>query len=143
LVIVIVLSFVTYILALIWGFKSEIGLGSRAYQSVQAWGKGFWELLAFTMQMCLIMMTGYILACSPPVRKLMNGISGWSNPEKPWQAIVTMSLFSMVVAWFNWGTSLIASAMLALFIVKRNPKVDCRLLIAAAYLGLGCTWHAG
>ncbi len=90
LVIVIILSFVAYILALIWGFKPEVGLGSRAYQSVQAWGKGFWELLAFAMQMCLIMMTGYILACSPPVRRLMNGISGWSNPEKPWQAIVTM-----------------------------------------------------
>ncbi len=143
LVIVIGLSIVTFILALIWGFKSEIALGSRAYQSIQAWGKGFWELLAFTMQMCLIMMTGYILACSPPVRKLMDWIAGWSNPEKPWQAIVTMSLFSMIVAWFNWGTSLIASAMLALFIVRRNPKVDYRLLVAAAYLGLGCTWHSG
>jgi short-chain fatty acids transporter len=27
--------------------------------------------------------------------------------------------------------------------VKRNPKVDYRLLVAAAYLGLGCTWHSG
>ncbi|MDI7259557.1 MAG: TIGR00366 family protein [Thermodesulfobacteriota bacterium] len=143
LVIVVFLSLVTYIFALIWGFKPEVGLGARAYQSIQAWGKGFWELLTFAMQMCLIMMTGYILACSPPVRKLLDGISGWSNPEKPWQAIVTMSLFSMIMAWFNWGLSLIASAMLALFIVRRNPKVDYRLLIAAAYLGLGCTWHAG
>ena len=143
LVIVIILSAVAYILALIWGFKPEVGLGSRTYQSIQAWGKGFWELLAFAMQMCLIMMTGYILACSPPVRWLMNGISGWSNPEKPWQAILIMSLFSMILAWLNWGLSLIASAMLALFIVRRNPKVDYRLLIAAAYLGLGCTWHAG
>jgi short-chain fatty acids transporter len=143
LVIVIVLSIVAYILALIWGFKPEVGLGSRAFQSVQAWGKGFWELLTFAMQMCLIMMTGYILACSPPVRKLMNGVAGWSNPERPWQAIVTMALFSMIIAWLNWGLSLIASAMLALFIVRRNPKVDYRLLVAAAYLGLGCTWHAG
>jgi short-chain fatty acids transporter len=143
LVIVIVLSLITYVLALIWGFKPEVGFGSRAYQSVQAWGKGFWVLLEFAMQMCLIMMTGYILACSPPVRRLMNGVAGWSNPEKPWQAIVTMALFSMTLAWLNWGISLIASAMLALFIVRRNPKVDYRLLIAAAYLGLGCTWHAG
>jgi short-chain fatty acids transporter len=143
LVIVIVLSLVAYILALIWGFKPEVGLGTRAYKSIQAWGQGFWILLEFAMQMCLIMMTGYILACSPPVRRLMNGIAGWSNPDKPWQAIVTMSLFSMALAWLNWGISLIASAMLALFIVRRNPKVDYRLLIAGAYLGLGCTWHAG
>jgi len=143
LVIVIVLSLVTYIFALIWGFKPGVSIGSRAYESIQAWGKGFWELLAFAMQMCLIMMTGYILACSPPVRRLLNGLSGWANPEKPWQAILVMSLFSMIMAWLNWGLSLIASAMLALFIVRKNPKVDYRLLVAAAYLGLGCTWHAG
>ncbi len=143
LVIVIILSIVAYIFALIWGFKPEVGIGSRAYQSVQAWGKGFWVLLEFAMQMCLIMMTGYILACSPPVRRLMDGLSGWSNPDKPWQAIVIMSLFSMILAWLNWGLSLIGSAMLALFIVRRNPKVDYRLLVAAAYLGLGCTWHSG
>jgi short-chain fatty acids transporter len=142
-VIVIILSIVTFILALIWGFKPEVGIGSRAFDSIKAWGNGFWALLAFAMEMCLIMMTGYILACSPPVRWLLNGISGWSNPEKPWQAIIIMSLFSMVIAWLNWGLSLIGSAMLALFIVRRNPKVDYRLLIAAAYLGLGCTWHSG
>ena len=33
--------------------------------------------------------------------------------------------------------------MLALLIVKNNPKVDYRLLVAGAYLGLGCTWHSG
>jgi len=143
LVIVIVLSLVAYIFALLWGFKPEVGLGTRAYKSIQAWGNGFWVLLEFAMQMCLIMMTGYILACSPPVRRLMNGLAGWSNPEKPWQAIVIMSLFSMILAWLNWGLSLIGSAMLALFIVRRNPKVDYRLLVAGAYLGLGCTWHSG
>ncbi|MFH1935196.1 MAG: TIGR00366 family protein [Pseudomonadota bacterium] len=93
--------------------------------------------------MCLIMMTGYILACSPPVRWLLNRISSWANKEKPWQAIMIMALFSMITAWFNWGLSLIGSAMLALYIVKNNPKIDYRLLVASAYLGLGCTWHAG
>jgi len=33
--------------------------------------------------------------------------------------------------------------VLALFIVRRNPKVDYRVLVAAAYLGPGCTWHSG
>ena len=102
-------------MALIWG---DVGPA----KAVQAWGKGFWILLKFAMQMCLIMMTGYILACSPPIRALLNGISGWANKEKPWQAIMIMALFSMLIAWFNWGLSLIGSAMLALYIVKNNPK---------------------
>lgn len=136
LVIVWILSIITFIMALIWG---DVGPA----KAVQAWGKGFWALLTFAMQMCLIMMTGYITACSPPVRWLLNGISGWANKEKPWQAIMIMAIFSMCIAWVNWGISLIGSAMLALYIAKNNPKVDYRLLVAAAYLGLGCTWHAG
>lgn len=136
LVIVWILTIITFIMALIWG---DVGIPG----AVQAWGNGFWALLTFAMQMCLIMMTGYILACSPPVRWLLNGISSWPNKSKPWQAIVIMALFSMISAWFQWGISLIASAMLALYIVRNNPKVDYRLLVAAAYLGLGCSWHAG
>ncbi|MBN2032523.1 MAG: short-chain fatty acid transporter [Deltaproteobacteria bacterium] len=136
LVIVWILTIITFIMALIWG---DVGVS----KAVQAWGNGFWTLLAFAMQMCLIMMTGYILACSPPVKLLLNGISTWPNKNKPWQAIMIMALFSMISAWFQWGISLIGSAMLALYIVKNNPKVDYRLLVASAYLGLGCTWHAG
>jgi len=143
LVIVFILSIITFIFALIWGFKPEVGLGDRAFQSVQAWGKGFWVLLQFAMQMCLIMMTGYILACSPPVRRLLDGLAGWPDENKPWNAILLMAFFSMIIAWLNWGLSLIGSAMFALFIVRKNPKVDYRLLVAAAYLGLGCTWHSG
>ena len=70
----------------------------RRLTCIGNWGQGFWSLLEFAMQMCLIMMTGYILACSPPVRKLMDGLSGLSNPENPYQAIVVMSLFSMILA---------------------------------------------
>jgi short-chain fatty acids transporter len=33
--------------------------------------------------------------------------------------------------------------MFALFLIRRNPNTDYRLLVAAAYLGLGCTWHSG
>ncbi len=29
------------------------------------------------------------------------------------------------------------------FLASRQKEVDYRLLVAAAYLGLGCTWHAG
>jgi short-chain fatty acids transporter len=125
LVIVWILSIITFIMALIWG---DVGPA----KAVQAWGKGFWILLTFGMQMCLIMMTGYILACSPPVRRLLDGLSGLANKEKPWQAIMTMALFSMIIAWVNWGLSLIGSAMLALYIAKNNPKVDYRLLVAAS-----------
>ncbi len=136
LVIVWILSFIAFALALIWGDTTPGG-------AVVAWGKGFWALLEFGMQMCLIMMTGYILACSPPIKRIMDGLASLPNPDVPWHAVCAMALFSMLTAWIQWGLSLISSAMFALFLVRRNPKTDYRLLVASAYLGLGCTWHAG
>ena len=136
LVIVWLLTIICFAMALLWGEATPVS-------AVRAWGKGFWVLLGFGMQMCLIMMTGYVVACSPPVRRMLEKAASLPNAEKPWQAIVLMSLVSMITAWLNWGFSLIVSALFAVFLVHRNPKVDYRLLVAAAYLGLGCTWHAG
>jgi len=136
LVIVWILTGISFVLAFLWGKTTPMG-------AVIAWGKGFWALLAFGMQMCLIMMTGYILASSPPIKRALDALASLPNAEQPWQAIMAMSLFSMLTAWLQWGLSLIGSAMFALFLIQRNPKTDYRLLVAAAYLGLGCTWHSG
>lgn len=136
LVIVWILTIIAFGLAFIWGATTPLG-------AVIAWGKGFWALLEFGMQMCLIMMTGYILASSPPVKRILDALASLPNADQPWQAIMAMALFSMITAWFQWGLSLIGSAMFALFLIRRNPKTDYRLLVAAAYLGLGCTWHSG
>ena len=136
LVIVWILTAVCFILALIWGDASPVS-------AVKAWGNGFWVLLEFGMQVCLTMITGYILASAPVVRRALQKLASLPNPDKPAQSIVLMSLFSMVTAWLSWAFSLIASALFAVFLVHRNQKVDYRLLVAAAYLGLGCTWHAG
>ena len=130
LVIVWILSLITFVLALIWG-------DATPKSALVAWGKGFWVLLKFGMQMCLIMMTGYILACSPPIKRLLDGLSSLPNPERPWQAIMTMCIFSMATAWLNWGLSLIGSAMFALFLIRRNPDTDYRLLRRGCVSGPG------
>ena len=136
LVIVWILTAVCFIFALIWGDASPVS-------AIKAWGNGFWVLLEFGMQVCLTMITGYILASAPIVRRTLQKLASLPNPDKPTQSIILMSLFSMVTAWLSWAFSLIASALFAVFLVHRNQKVDYRLLVAAAYLGLGCTWHAG
>ena len=49
----------------------------------------------------------------------------------------------MTLGLLNWGVSIVGSAVLARALARRRRDVDYRLLVAAAYLGLGCTWHAG
>jgi short-chain fatty acids transporter len=49
----------------------------------------------------------------------------------------------MLLAWINWGLGIIGSAMLVKYMAKQHRTVDYRLLVAVAYFGLGCSWHAG
>ena len=133
-VIAVVLTIIAYLLGLIF-------TKSSAFQLVQYWGNGFWVLLSFGMQMCLIILTGYILATTPVFSRALNALAGL--PKSPAGCIALMALVSMVLAWFNWGLSIVGSAVFVRFMVKKQRGVDYRLLVATAYLGLGTFWHSG
>jgi short-chain fatty acids transporter len=108
---------------------------------VDAWGRGFWELIPFTMQMSMVIITGYVLASAPPMRRLIRAVAKW--PRTPKAAVVTVALFAMVSSWFNWGFSLAFSAVLAREVARRVPTVDYRALAAASVLGIGSVWAQG
>ena len=114
---------------------------ASAAQVVDAWGNGFWSLIPFTMQMCLIIITGHVLATSAPVRVVIRTIAGW--PRSPRGAVALVAFFAMTSSWFNWGFSLIFSAVLAREVARRVPRVDYRALAAASFLGLGSIWAQG
>lgn len=132
--IAVLLSLLTMGLAMGWA-------GAPPQKVLDAWGGGFWELLTFSMQMALVMFTGYLLALTRPVRLLLERLAGLART--PRGAVALMALVSMGLAYINWGLSLVASAMLVRFMARRRPDVDYRLLVACAYFGLGATWHAG
>lgn len=132
--IAVLLSLLTMGLAMGW-------VGAPPDQVVGAWGGGFWELLTFSMQMALVMFTGYLLALTGPVRTLLERLAGLARG--PRGAVALMAFVSMGLAYINWGLSLVASAMLVRMMARRRPDVDYRLLVACAYFGLGATWHAG
>jgi short-chain fatty acids transporter len=115
--------------------------GASLEQCVLAWGQGFWELLAFSMQIVVVIFAGYLVAVSPPVARLLDRAAGW--PRSPAQAVAFTAFLSMALCWIHWGAGLIAAALLVRCIARRHPDVDYRLLVAVAYLGLGLTWHAG
>jgi short-chain fatty acids transporter len=110
-------------------------------QVVDAWGSGFWDLIPFTLQMALIIITGHVLATSRPMRSLIRTIAGW--PHSPRHAVALVTFFALVSSWFNWGFSLIFSAVLAMEMARRVPRVDYRALAAASFLGIGSIWAQG
>ncbi|WBU55665.1 short-chain fatty acid transporter [Paracoccus sediminicola] len=106
---------------------------------VRIWGDGFWSLLQFSMQMLLVLVTGFILASSPPVRKLLASLAGMARSGG--MAIVMVTLVSLAAAWINWGFGLVVGAIFARELAKQ-VRVDYRLLVASAYSGF-VIWHGG
>ena len=127
-------TIIVFLAAIIWTPSSPL-------QVIDAWGNGFWDLIAFTLQMSLIIITGHVLATSTPMGRAIRAIASW--PATPRGAVAMVAFFAMFTSWFNWGFSLIFSAVLARAVARRVPGVDYRALAAASMLGLGSIWAQG
>lgn len=117
---------------------------SNPYEIVQAWGKGFWILLEFSMQMALIVVTGYALATTPLCKNLMRNIC--SKPQTAPQVYVWGVLISAIGYYLNWGFGLVFAALitkeLAIQAANKGIKVDYRLLCGATWTTF-YIWHMG
>jgi len=104
------------------------------------WYDGFWSLLAFAMQMALVLVFGHALASAPAFKKILSKMA--TIAKTPFQAIVLVSFVSAVACLINWGFGLVIGAIFAKELARQVKGVDYRLLIAAAYSGF-LFWHAG
>lgn len=114
--------------------------GQGVVEMVNHWGNGAWSLLAFSMQMALVLVLGSALAISPPMQKILSTLA--RIPKTPTSAIVLVTVVSLIACWINWGFGLVVGAIFAKEIAKQGVKVDYRLLIASAYTGF-LIWHGG
>lgn len=127
------------ILTIVAAAAAMLVQGTDPVRLMQIWGDGFWGLLTFSMQMLLVLATGFILASSPPVKRLLAWIAGFATSGGA--AIVMVSLVSLIASWINWGFGLVVGALFARELA-RVVRVDYRLLVAAAYSGF-VIWHGG
>ncbi|GGF77953.1 short-chain fatty acid transporter [Alteromonas lipolytica] len=106
---------------------------------LQQWGGGFWNLLTFSMQMLLVLVSGHMLASTAIVKSALNNIAKLA--ATPGRAIILVTLVSMLASWLNWGFGLVVGALFAKAIARR-VQVDYRLLVASAYSSF-VVWHGG
>ena len=119
------------------------GAGVGLEEAVVAWGDGVWVLLSLAMQFTIAMVAAHACVSSPPVFRLLDRLASLPDPQKPLQAVALVGVFSLVTAYLNWALCLVACALFVPFICRRNPRVDVRVLVASAYIGLGTVWHCG
>jgi short-chain fatty acids transporter len=137
------LTGITFILAYFFGTSVRHGLPGIADVLVY-WTEGFWELLAFSMQMVLILLLGYMLALSPLLDRLSSRLSTLSR--RPVRGTIILTLLAILFGWLNWGLALVFGAILVKKIAEQAARskwaINYPLLGASAYVCM-MVWHGG
>ena len=134
-------AFALALLVVVVVFLASLGYGNSAGKTAGWFGAGFWDLVTFTMQITMIIVTGYAVATAPPVYALVQRMAG--IPRTGRGAAAFVALFSMVSSLVSWSFSLIFSGLLAREVTHRVRGADYRAVGAAAYLGVGSVWALG
>jgi len=133
----ILLTFLTLVLGIIF-------TDNGPFEMLKHWNTGFWALLTFSMQMCLILVTGYALATTRVVRR---GIAALADiPKTGPGAAGLVALTAIIAGYINWGLGLIVGALMARQVglrgYEKQVPMHYPLLGAAGYAGLA-VWHGG
>lgn len=112
--------------------------------ALSAWGNGLHGLLAFTMQMCLMVVTAHVLAHTGPVGRLLQAVG--RLPRSPSQAYLVVILSAAAFSLACWPLGLIAGGLIAREVAsttrQRGITINYPLLTAAAFGGF-VVWEMG
>ncbi|MGY2066812.1 short-chain fatty acid transporter [Blastococcus sp. SYSU DS0619] len=133
----VVLTVIVAVLALIFG---DIGPA----ELTRAWGDGLSGLLAFMTQVALVLLLGYTLALTRPVKAGLTRIA--DIPKSPRAAYAFVALVSAVASLISFGLGLVVGGVIALEVGRaarrRGTQLHYPLLVASAYSGFA-VWHMG
>lgn len=143
LILAVLLTFITMVLAFLYNYE-RFGVIENAVNIISWWNKGIWDLLAFTMQMVLILLLGYMIAISPLLERLSDKLIRFT--ERPVTTAMIVIFTSLTAGLLNWGLALVFSAIfvkkIGLQAQLKKQKINYPLLGASAYVCM-MVWHGG
>ena len=142
----IVLTLFVLAVALIFQKPNDVSFSDYVHKLLSAWDGKMWDngLLAFLVQMMLMLVLGHTLALSGPFSRLANRATRICTTPAIAAAVVTAA--TIAVSLFNWGLGLIFGAILARKVGERfkqlGQPLNYALIGACGYVGL-MVWHGG
>jgi short-chain fatty acids transporter len=122
----------------------SLSIGNSVTETVDAYYKGLWMLLAFTMQMTLILVLSLILASTTTFKKAVLTVS--RIPKTTVQVVAMAVLCAAFVSYLNWGLGLALYPMIAIHFCREAERkgigVDF-LFMLATLAGAGAVWQFG
>jgi short-chain fatty acids transporter len=134
----------TSILLLVVLFGLALALGTGVTPAMDAYYRGLWMLLQFTMQMTLILVLSLILGATPAFRNAVVAVS--RLPRTRTQVMVLAVLSGALVAYLNWGLSIALSPVIAIHFAREAERKGIRidfLFLMSALAGAGAIWQFG
>jgi short-chain fatty acids transporter len=134
----------TAILLMVVLFILSLAIGTSVAATMDAYYRGLWGLLAFTMQMTLILVLSLILGATPVFRQTIIGVS--RIPKTTTQVVVLAVMCGAFVAYLNWGLSIALSPVIAIHFCKEAERKEIPvdfLFLLAVLAGAGSIWQFG
>lgn len=103
------------------------------FQLIDFYAGSFWILLTFGMQLCILMITGFVIADSPPVKRAI--IALLDIPKTATGTIVLFCVVGGAVAWVHWGVGLMFCMVMGreITIRKRGLGIHYPFMCALTY----------
>jgi short-chain fatty acids transporter len=123
---------------------AALAIGTPSRVVMDAYYRGLWMLLPFTMQMTLIILLGSALSSSQLIRRSVG--SAARLPRSATGVVSAVVLFGALVSYLHWGLGYALAPVIAVFFAteaeKKGIAVDFPFLLVAAYAGASI-WQLG
>ncbi len=118
------------LLTLLAGLSAFVWMNQKPLDIIVSWYDGFFDLLAFTMQIVLVIITGYSIALAPSIKNGIDKLASFFNtPAQVYFFVVMIGMIFSLVS-FGW---VVITCVLARELAKRIKGINYPFLIACVY----------
>jgi len=123
---------------------AALGLGNSLTETTDAFYRGLWMLLAFSMQMTLLLVLSTVVSATPFFRKAVLRLA--RIPGSTNQVFLQSVLLTAVLSYFYWGLGLALGPLIAVHFARaaesKGIRVDFPCLLAAQFAA-SAIWQYG
>jgi len=123
---------------------AALAFGSTPAAIADAYYRGLWMLLPFTMQMTLIITLSSVLGQTSVFKRAVAALSG--VPKTPNQVVIVAVLLNAALSYFYWGLGVALGPIIAIYFAReaerKEIKVDFLFLLALVWAA-NAVWQFG
>lgn len=123
---------------------SALLLGNPLERVLDAWYRGLWMLLPFTMQMTLVLVLSGVVGQTPWFRATIQRLATLPSTEN--QVIAGVVIVSAILGYLNWGLGIVLAPIAAIYFARESERKGLRvdfLYLLAVMWGAGSVWQYG